>query len=317
MTGAVRWGPNTVPGRYRGVAVARAAGPFDEESLQARFVGREAYWTTRFLVVRPPVVPDGPDEGSPVALLAVTRASDEELFSPITAVDLLAGPADCAFLARPDVDTAVPSLLAAAARDAPKARAVVVQGRYEHVSFILDPGPLRVVVREVVPPRPAKLADQARRVLEVTEDLRPMRLETEAVDLADLARQHPAEHYLLPCRGGGNEVPGATVSYLDERPERADWTMLGCERSRQIHRWFYGQDAPGVDFCPKADVVASGPGAVLTKCCLQQEDIAEGTAEGADGPTTWVSVPWGSSLEHVRDALGRLARRQEPPWSPA
>lgn len=303
---------NVVPGRYRGVAVARAPLPFDEESLRERYLGREAYWKTRFLVVRPPDSDDGP-----VALLAVTRAGGDELFSPIVTVDLLAGPDECVLLHRPELDTAVPSALAAAARDAPGARAVVVQGRYEHVNFILDPRPIRVVVREIVPPRPAKLADQARRILEVGEDLPPITLDPRTVDLADLARAHPAGHYLLPCRGGGGEVPGATVSYLDERPPEADWTLLGCERSRSIHRWFYGRDAPGADTCPLVDVAADGPGAVLTKCCLQQEQLAEGTVEGPDGPTRWVSVPWGSSLDHVREALARLARREEPRWSPA
>jgi hypothetical protein len=305
--------PNVVPGRYRGVAVARAPLPYDEETLRARYLGREAYFKTRFLVVRPPQE-DLPDDGSgPVALLAVTRAGDDELFSPIVDVRLLAGPDECVLLHRPDLDTGIPTLLARAAADAPGARAVVVQGRYEHVNFILDPRPLPVVVREVVPPRPAKLADQARRILEVGEDLPPITLEPHTVDLADLAREHPAAHYLLPCRGGGGEVPGATVSYLDERPAEADWTLLGCERSRRIHRWFYGRDAPGADFCPLADVGREGPGAVLTKCCLQQEELAEGTA----GETHWVSVPWGASLEHVREGLARLAAREVPQWSPA
>ena len=111
------------------------------------------------------------------------------------------------------------------------------------------------------------------------------------------------------------------MSYLDERPEPADWTLVGCERSRQIHRWFYGRDAPQVDFCPKVDPAAAGPGALLTKCCLQQEELDEGVADGPDGPTSWVSVPWGASLEHVREALGRLTELAEtqgaPPWSPA
>jgi hypothetical protein len=303
---------NLVPGRYRGVAVARAPLPYDEATLRERYLGREAYWKTRFLVVREPGADDGP-----VALLAVTRAGDEDLFSPIVDVRLLAGPDETVLLHRPELDTAVPSLLAQAAADAPGARAVVVQGRYEHVNFILEPGPLPVVVREVVPPRPAKLADQARRVLEVGEDLPPMALHAQTVDLAELAAAHPAGHYLLPCRGGGGEVPGAVVSYLDERPPEADWTLLGCERSRQIHRWFYGRDAPGADTCPLAAVADSGPGAVLTKCCLQQEELAEGSVEGPGGTTRWVSVPWGSSLEHVRDALHRLARREEPEWSPA
>lgn len=311
---------NVVPGRYRGVAVARAPLPYDEESLRRRYLGRAAYWKTRFVVVRPPVGSDEADAAGPVALLAVARAGSpdsDELFSPIVDVELLAGPDECVLLHRPEIDTGVPTLLAAAAQDAPGARAVVVQGRYAHVNFILDPRPLRVVVREVVPPHPAKLADQARRILEVSEDLPPIALAAQTVDLADLARARPADHYLLPCRGGGGEVPGAVVSYLDERPPEADWTLLGCERSRQVHRWFYGRDAPGADLCPLADVAAAGPGAVLTKCCLQQEELAEGTIERPEGATRWVSVPWGASLEHVREALGRLARREEPRWSPA
>ena len=304
--------PNLVPGRYRGVAVARAPLPYDEATLRERFLGREAYWKTRFLVVRPPDT-----EGGPVALLAVTRAGHADLFSPIVDVRLLAGPDETVLLHRPEIDTGVPTQLAAAAAEGPGVRAVVVQGRYEDVNFILDARPLAVTVREVVPPRPAKLADQARRVLALSEDLPPMVLTPHVVDLADLATAHPAGHYLLPCRGGGGEVPGAAVSYLDERPPEADWTLLGCERSRQIHRWFYGRDAPGADTCPLAALGGEGPGAVLTKCCLQQEELAEGTVEGPDGTTRWVSVPWGSSLDHVREALGRLARREEPSWSPA
>jgi len=307
---------NRIPGRYRGVAVARYDGPrekdWDEASLRAHFLGREAYWKTRFLVVRPHDDADGR-----VALLAVARDPGEALFSPITAVDLLAGPDECVVVHRPEVDTAIPSALAAVAAEVPHALAVVVQGRYEHVNFVVDPDPLRVVVREVVPPHPAKLVDQARRIVDVTEGLRPLRLESEVVDLADLAHRRPAEHYLLPCRGGGSEIPGARMSYLDERPEPADWTLIGCERSRQIHHWFYGRDAPQVDFCPKVDPAAAGPGALLTKCCLQQEELDEGVATGPDGETTWVSVPWGASLDHVREALRRLAERGAPPWSPA
>ncbi len=295
-------GPNLVPGRYRGVSVAAlpAEVPLDEGALRARFLGRDAYRRTRFVVAR---------SGARTALLHVVRESDTELFSRIVAVELLAGPDECAFLHDADVDTAIPSALAAvAAAGAPGASAVVVQGRYAHVNFILDPRPLRIVVREVIPPEPAKLFDQAQRILASTEGLPPIELVSELVDLADLAAGSPAEHYLLPCRGSGGEVPGARVSYLDEHPERADWTLLGCTRSQQIHRWFYGGDARTVDFCPKR-AAGPPPGALLTKCCLQEEQTEQG-----DG---WVSVPWGSSLEHVRDALARLAAQQEPAWAPA
>jgi hypothetical protein len=95
---------------------------------------------------------------------------------------------------------------------------------------------------------------------------------------------------------------------LDEHPPRADWTLIGCTRSRQIHRHFYGDDPPTVDFCPKTRPAAPGQ-RLLTKCCLQEEHIEYG-----DG---WASVPWGSSLDHVREALTVLAAREEPAWAPA
>ena len=78
-------------------------------------------------------------------------------------------------MVRPDLDTAVPTALGRAALEhAPGKRGVVVQGSYGHISFIIDPRPLRVTVREVVPPHPAKLFDQTRRLLDVAEHLPPI-----------------------------------------------------------------------------------------------------------------------------------------------
>jgi hypothetical protein len=305
--GTDRYGPNFVPLRYRGVAVATVPPEvaLDEASLRAHFLGRDAYRRTRFVVAR-----RDPDVPGPTALLRVTRESDTPLFSRVVEVELIAGPDECAYVVEPDTDTGIPSALAAAAlARAPGVRAVVVQGRYAHVNFIIDPRPLRVVVREVVPPEPAKLADQVRRIVAVTEDLPPVEIVEDLDRLDELAARRPAEHYLLPCRGSGGEVPGAQVSYLDEHPERADWTLLGCTRSLQIHRWFYGDEPPTVDFCPKRAVTATRPaGPTLTKCCLQEEHVEQG-----DG---WVSVPWGSSLEHVRGALHQLVEREGPAWEP-
>lgn len=317
-------GPNLVPNRYRGVSVAALppSVPLDEQSLRAHFLGRDAYRRTRLVVVRSAggaridaarsaggAHIDAARSGSATALLYVTRASDTALFSAITSVELLAGPAECAYVVEPEADVGIPSELARVAlARAPGMRAVAVQGRYAHVNVIIDPRPLRVVVREVVPPEPAKLLDQARRVLAVAEDLPPIELVGELTDLASLAASRPSAHYLLPCRGSGGDVAGARVSYLDEHPPQADWTLLGCTRSRQIHRHFYGADPPTVDFCPKRRAATPGQW-LLTKCCLQEEYV-----ESGDG---WVSVPWGSSLDHVREALRLLVARVEPVWAPA
>ena len=289
---------NVVPGAYRGVAVTEVDLPLVDGALAAWVTGREAYRRTRFIVVR---------NGGATAVLAVQKASEEPLFSTITGVRTLVGPADCAFLRCPEVDTAVPSALAGAARaHARGKRGAVVEGRYGHVSFILDPAPVRLTVRDVVPPRPPKLLDQVQRLLDVTEDLPPFELAPELLELGTLARTRPAGTYLLPCRGGGVEVGGASTTYLDERPERRDWVLVGCERSQQIHEWFYGERAPQVDICPRRGAVAPAP--LLTRCCLLEQDI-----EVEDGR---VVVPWGASLGQVAEALRVIARTWEPTWAP-
>jgi len=165
-------------------------------------------------------------------------------------------------------------------------------------------------VGDVVPPVPAKLFDQARRVLELAEDLPPIELVADVVDLVDLAARNPADHYLLPCRGSGFCLGGpGIIDFLDERPPHADWTLIGCDRSRAIHQWFYG-DPPteSVELCPRRLFPADGR-PLLTKCCLLEDSIAE---EG-----TTVAVPWGASLAQVRDALASIAAAADPAWAPA
>ena len=289
-----------MPGAYRGVAVTSFDGELDEGSLSRHFVGREAYRRTRFIVVR------NSDE---TAIVAVQKESEEPLFSPITALQLLVGPAECAYVEDPEVDTAVPTALARAAlSQAPGKRGVVVQGRFAHVSFIIDPAPLRVTVREVVPPYPPKLLDQAQRVLGLAETLPPIELVPDVVEFDQLAQRTTATSYLLPCRGGGVSIEGATVRYLDERPAREAWLLLGCERSEQIHESFYGERAPQVDICPRKR--SGGGGATLAKCCLLE------THNEVDADRT-VVVPWGASLALIADALATLAREWEPTWAPA
>jgi hypothetical protein len=273
--------------------------PLDEYALREHFLGLPIYRRTRFVIAL---------AGDRVALLRVYREASERLFAPITRLERLAGPDECVWVRSPNTDTAIPSQLAeVATREAPGAMAVVVHGRYEHVNFILGPQPIRIVVRDVVPPTPPKLFDQARRIIDTTEDLPPIDLVAQLVDVDKLAGDLSVEHYLLPCRGSGGRVPGRLVSYLDEHPPRGDWFLVGCERSRQIHRAFYGADPPSVELCPLA--TATNRTALLTKCCLQEQHI--------DSGATWVSVPWGASLDEVRTALRMLAKRLEPQWAPA
>lgn len=293
---------NAVPGQYRNVSVTTLDVALTPPALAEHFQGREVYRHTRFVVVR--------NASGDTALVEVKKSSASPLFSPVTDVRVLAMPDECVYVRAPEVDTGVPSALAAVARDqAGTARCVVVEGRYDHVNFLMDPDPIRLRVGDVVPPYPAKLVDQAARLLEVAEEMAPVELVPEVVDMADLARTRPAGHYLLPCRASGFHLDGADVSFLDERPRREDWTLIGCARSRQIHEWFYGGlPEQTIEMCPRR-LFSDDGGPVLTKCCLLEN---HNEREGAK-----LVVPWGASLALVGDALRELATAADPAWSPA
>jgi hypothetical protein len=291
---------NLVPRRYRGVSVTLVDCPLTEDGLRDHLLGREAYRRTAYIVAR---------RGSDTAVVRVHKASETDLFSPIVEVEVLAGPADTAYVIAPEIDVGVPTQLGRVAEGCrPGTRCVVVQGRYEHVNLILDPAPIPVRVVEVIPPGPPKLVDQARRVLEVAEDLPPVELRPEVFDLIDLASTRPSKSYLFPCRGSGAAPGGAEVAYLDERPPREDWVLVGCERSRQIHCHVYGDEPPSVEMCPRE----LDPGSALpslTKCCMLEDRLER---EGSK-----VVVPWGASLAEVREGLALLLSVAEPAWAPA
>jgi len=91
--------------------------------------------------------------------------------------------------------------------------------------------------------------------------------------------------------------------------------MIGCERSLQFHRHFYGDEPPRLDICPRRRVEASElgvsatptPTLTLTKCCLLER--------GVELWDTTAVVPWGSNLDEVRSALRRLTgldRAEQP-----
>lgn len=284
--------PNTRAHPYRGLSVQDVDLPLTERAILDHLDGREVYRRTDFLALR---------SGADTALVAVVKASLDPLFSPVVEARVLAGPDETAWVESPDTDVGNATALAAAA--APGARTSVVIGRFEHVNFIWEPAPVAVRVTEVVPPNPPKLFAQAQQALDYDEDLPPVELVLDAVDVYALAAANAATSYLLPCRGsvgssGATEL-GAPVAFLDTRPaERADWLMIGCERSLQFHRHFYGDEPARVDLCPRARVSGDGGGRTLTKCCLIERGLE------VDGDTA--VVPWGANLDEVRDGLRRL-----------
>jgi hypothetical protein len=284
--------PNTMTRPYRGLSVQEVSIPLTDTDIRALLAQREIYRRTAFLALR---------NGSDTALVAVRPSDPERLLSPVAELRVLAGPAQTCWIDDPGTDVGNATSLAAAAlaREAPGVLAYVVQGRFEHVNFIWQPAPLAITVTEVVPPRPAKLLEMARQVVAFDEDLPPVTLVLDAVDVGQLVAANPAPHYLLPCRGSGFPDDD-DVSFLDAHPAyHPDWLLIGCERSRQFHERFYGEQPSRVDLCPKERAAAPRDGGrVLTKCCLLERglEVAGSTAV----------VPWGANLDEVRAAIRAL-----------
>lgn len=301
--------PNVMPARYRQVSVASVPS-LSPDDLVERFTGREAYHRTRFVVAR---LDGDPERG---ALVELARGVSDDLFSPAVGARVLASAAECAYVRDDSADPGVPSHLARVAALRPGHRCVVLEGRYRHVSFLLNADPVRVTVVDVVPPEPSKLADQVARVLDSAEDMPPIAVSERIVDSRSLVAEAgppPSEGLIVPCRGGGIEIEGVEVSHLDERPSFAGSTLLGCERSQQIHRWFYGTDAARtIDWCPRrltdaAGDAGDGGGLVLSRCCMLDEGLER------RGDTAM--VPWGATLDEVRTALRSLTGSGDVRWT--
>jgi hypothetical protein len=286
--------PNTITRPYRGLSVQEVDAPLTRAGIEELLSHREIYRRTAFLALR---------NNGQTALAAVRPKDPDMLFSPVAEALLLSGPATTLWIDEPAADVGNASSLAATAlaRQRDGVLAYVVQGRFEHVNFIWRPAPLPIRVTEVIPPHPPKLLAMAEQVVGFDEDLPPVDLTLDAVDVRDLAAQNPAAHYLLPCRGSG--LPGGPgVSFLDTHPPyHEDWLLIGCERSRQFHEHFYGTQPRRVDLCPRARAGVAPPTAapagarVLTKCCLLERGIE------VNGTTA--VVPWGANLDEVRAAI--------------
>ena len=294
--GGLKYRKNFVPLPYRRVSYQPYAGAMTEVAIREHILAREVYRRTDVVVLH--------NADHQLAVAAVQRAESDALFTRVEAVEVLALPADCVFMQSPETDPANRSALAKLAREhrLGSDRTVVVQGAFDHINIIHRPDPLLLLVVEVAPPDPPKLYKMAEHVLSYA-DLPPICLDLERIDLRELCARVQPEAYLVPCRSGGLDDLGAPVYFLDERPPvRRPWTLIGCERSLQFHRHYYGDEPPRVEMCPRKLTPPSSR-ATLLKCCLLEFGIEH------EGMTA--VVPWGADLPMVEQALGLLSRGVE------
>lgn len=294
--GSLRGRKNFVPLPYRRVSYQPYDGAMAEPAIRAHLLAREVYRRTDVVILH--------KEEREWAVAAIQRAESDSLFTRVDAVEVLALPDECVFIESPETDPANRSALAKAAREhgVGSTQTAIVLGAFDHINLIHRPDPLVLRVVEVTPPNPPKLYALAEHVLSYA-DLPPICLELERIDLRELCSRVQPEAYLVPCRSGGLNDLGAPVHYLDERPAvRRPWTLIGCERSLQFHRHYYGDEPPRVEMCPRV-IAGARSEPTLLKCCLLEFGIER------DGNI--VAVPWGADLTLIEQALQKWVAHAE------
>ena len=284
---------NFVPLPYNRVSVQKVDFELNANQIQSFLCGKEAYFQTDYIVLR------GGDE---CAVAEVSKSECEDLFCRIIQVRILSLPESSRWIDDPNVDTGIPSALADKAWQLgiDTSETLVVNGLYEHVNFIHRPQPLIIDVFDLTPPKPPRLLDMARRVLSY-KPFPPIVLNPHIQSIPELVQNLGDTPILLPC--GISQLKGtANTYYLDERPVRQDWVLVGCERSRKIHRHFYENDPPVIELCPKK-LFSGGDSLALMRCCMVEE--------GFEISGRVAIVPWGAELFLIEEAIQALIDRAE------
>jgi hypothetical protein len=279
------------------VGKLRVEGPITADSLTQGFQGREAYKLTDYYCVT---------NGDDWAVISIRRGSGARLLVPVEDVEVLALPDETVHVVNPEVDTTNPtSMLEEAAKVDGDAKCVVVQGEFNHLSFVLrDGSEVCVKVIDVVPPHPSKVATLARRALDCYPI--PILLEEQTIELAELAKDvDPEARLLFPCRASGLDLD-REVEYLDEMPDLSqddDVTLVGCNLSERVFRARYGSaPTPTITMCPLELVAGREEDCwTLVKCCKEKGPF------GIHGRV--VAIPWSATKGDTAAALEEIYDR--------
>lgn len=279
---------NVVPLPYSRVAVQHVDFALNETELNSFLQGKEAWFETDYIVFR---------RGNDCAVVELRKESRQDMFCRITDVGIVSLPNTSHWIEDSTVDTGNPSAMAekALALGITASETLVVSGLYEHVNFIHRPQPTVIDIFDLSPPEPPRLLDMARRVI-ANRNFPPIVLNPRIQSIPGMVPHGGDKPILFPC-GVSQLKAQVSAFYLDERPSRQDWILVGCERSRQIHRHIYGDEPSRIELCPKKLFVA-GDAPALMRCCMV-EDSFELHGRVA-------VVPWGAGLSVIEEAIRAL-----------
>ncbi len=283
-----------LPDHCKDVSVREVDFELTEDEIARHTVGKKAYTRTEFIILK---------HGGNYAIVRVFKEGGVDLFRPISAHKVIALPDDVVFIQDEAIDVLNRPRMAGISQRYP-GKTVIVQGLFNHVSFVQASEVLSLHVFDVVPPYPAKLSYLVAKALDAGLVDLPIVVTQETVDLNDLERQVKTPMEVFPCRASGL-TSEKTVYFLDETPKiEGKLTLVGCDLSLRIFQSIYHKKPEFISMCPQELAPRDGKKRIV-KCCRVKE--------GFELEGDLAIVPWGATVSDVAQAIRALFKEQLAP----
>jgi hypothetical protein len=283
-----------IPDHYVEVNLKKVDFELTEDNIKRNLKGTGTYRTTKYIILR------NADEW---AVAKVRKKKEPKLFPTILGVDVVSLPDGSIYLERKDIDVHNKTMMARLASEH-EGKAVIVKGRFEHVSFIKNEPVVKIKILDAVPPE-SRLMTLAEEVVQISPMKKALNFIPEYIDLTRLISDIESKYIMFPCRASELTSPKEHF-FMDENPklsgeELSGITLVGCRLSMNIFKSVYKRSPKFVDTCPK-DLLSEDE-LTLTRCCMYEEPHVEGKV---------AYVPWGATTYDIHTALKKLVKLGGP-----
>ena len=278
-----------MPEHCRHVSVRRVDYELTPDRIKAELLDSKIYKGTDYLIL---------NNNINWSIARVGKTPGRGLFWLVTGVEVISSQDDTVFVEDSSVDVLNRNAMVAVAQNHPE-KTVIVQGKFEHVSFIQFEEPLELVILEVVPPKPPKVITLVSDLLKFISLPRAIKIVEKVVDISSMLSDGETDTFVLPCKASGLST-NKKVLYLDENPKldsdpEKNITLIGCDLSLRIFKEIYGFEPNFINICPAKlaeEYAKTQP--VLIKCCAPKKFERRGNL---------LMVPWGATYSDLEDAL--------------
>jgi len=273
-----------IPDHCKDVSIRHVEFELTREEIARNVKGQKAYTRTDHLVLV---------NGEDLAVIKVEKARKKELFKPIIDHDIVSLPEETVMVRDESIDVLNPSHMARLAENYP-GKVVVVEGLFNHISFVKDLVPIKLRVLDTVPPYPSKMLSLVEKALATGYIEYPIIPVEEHIDLNHLANGVTKEGVIFPCKAS-NITSEKRYFFLDDAPEiDVEADLIGCNLSARIYRSIYRKEPDLINICPWT-LAPRDDVPTIVKCCkVKQDHVIDDNI---------VVVQWGASVREVTEAI--------------